>query len=173
LARRAGSGTVVGWRALGYRSARRAFHRVSANNVTAPVKMQAFLQVQALVFDVFGTVVDWRSGIAREAAAFLARHAPAADPEVFADAWRQRYAPSMEEVRAGRRPFVRLDVLHRESLSAILPAFGVDPSSVPAPELDAPTLPGVASTHGPTLFRASSALGGASSLPHSPMATFG
>jgi 2-haloacid dehalogenase len=98
--------------------------------------MQAFLQVQALVFDVFGTVVDWRSGIAREAAPFLARHATAADPEVFADAWRQRYLPSMEEVRAGRRPFTRLDVLHRESLSAILPAFGVDPSGVPAPELD-------------------------------------
>ena len=44
--------------------------------------------------------------------------------------------PSMEEVRAGHRPFTRLDVLHRESLSAILPGFGVDPSSVPAPELD-------------------------------------
>jgi 2-haloacid dehalogenase len=98
--------------------------------------MQAFLQVQALVFGVFGTVVDWRSGIAREAAPFLARHATAADPEVFADAWRERYLPSMEEVRAGRRPFTRLDVLHRESLSAILPAFGVDPSGVPAPELD-------------------------------------
>jgi 2-haloacid dehalogenase len=98
--------------------------------------MHAFLQVQALVFDVFGTVVDWRSGIAREAAPFLARHAPAADPEVFADARRQRYLPSMEEVRTGRRPFTRLDVLHRESLSAILPAFGVDPSGVPAPELD-------------------------------------
>jgi 2-haloacid dehalogenase len=98
--------------------------------------MQASLHVQALVFDVFGTVVDWRSGIAREAAVFLARHAPAADPEAFADAWRQRYAPSMEEVRAGRRPFTRLDVLHRESLSAILPKFGVDPSGVPALELD-------------------------------------
>src|SRR5580658_4475371 len=98
--------------------------------------MQAFLHVQALVFDVFGTVGDWRSGIAREAAPFLARHAPAADPEAFADAWRQRYLPSMEEVRTGRRPFTRLDVLHRESLSAILPAFGVDPSRVPAPELD-------------------------------------
>jgi 2-haloacid dehalogenase len=99
--------------------------------------MQAFLHVQALGFDVFGNVVDWRSGIAREAAPFLARHAPAADPEVFADAWRQRYSPSMEEVRAGRRPFTRLDVLHRESLSAILPAFGVNPSTIPAPELDA------------------------------------
>jgi 2-haloacid dehalogenase len=94
----------------GHRSTSRAYHHLSANNLTAPVEMQAFSHVQALVFDVFGTVVDWRSGIAREAAAFLARHAPAADPEVSADAWRQRYLPSMEEVRAGHRPFTRLDV---------------------------------------------------------------
>jgi len=92
--------------------------------------------VQAMVFDVFGTVVDWRAGIAREAGAFLARHASVADPYAFADAWRQLYVPSMEEVRSGRRPFTRLDVLHRESLAAILPLFGVDPASVPASELD-------------------------------------
>jgi 2-haloacid dehalogenase len=92
--------------------------------------------VQAMVFDVFGTVVDWRTGIAREATAFLARHAPAADPYAFADAWRQRYSPSMEEVRSGRRPFTRLDVLHRENLAAILPLFGLNPASVPACELD-------------------------------------
>jgi 2-haloacid dehalogenase len=99
--------------------------------------MQAMEPVQAMVFDVFGTVVDWRSGIAREASAFLTRHAPAADPYAFADAWRQRYSPSMEEVRSGRRPFTRLDVLHRESLAAILPLFGSDTASVPASELDA------------------------------------
>ena len=92
--------------------------------------------IQALVFDVFGTVVDWRSGVAREATAFLTRHAPAADPYAFADAWRQLYAPSMEEVRSGRRPFTRLDVLHRENLAAILPLFDLDPASVPASELD-------------------------------------
>ena len=92
--------------------------------------------VQALVFDIFGTVVDWRTGIAREAAAFLARHAPAADPYAFADAWRERYSPSMEEVRSGRRPFTRLDVLHRENLASILPSFGLDPASVPVAELD-------------------------------------
>jgi hypothetical protein len=72
--------------------------------------MQAFATVQALVFDVFGTVVDWRGGVARESAAFLARYAPDADPAAFADAWRRRYSPSMEEVRSGRRLFVRLDV---------------------------------------------------------------
>jgi 2-haloacid dehalogenase len=93
--------------------------------------------VQALVFDVFGTVVDWRGGVARESASFLARYAPGADPAAFADAWRRRYGPAMEEVRSGRRSFVRLDVLHRENLEAVLPEFGIDPASVPPSELDA------------------------------------
>jgi 2-haloacid dehalogenase len=92
--------------------------------------------VQALVFDVFGTVVDWRSGVARDAAPFLARYAPKADPAAFANAWRARYGPAMEEVRSGRRPFVRLDVLHRENLEAILPEFGIKPTKVPPSELD-------------------------------------
>jgi 2-haloacid dehalogenase len=99
--------------------------------------MRAFADVQALVFDVFGTVVDWRSGVARESAEFLARHAPAADAAAFADAWRRRYSPAMEEVRSGRRPFVRLDVLHLENLRATLPEFGIDPSAIPPSELDA------------------------------------
>ncbi len=93
--------------------------------------------VKALVFDVFGTVVDWRSGVARDAAPFLARHGQQhADTGAFADAWRRRYMPAMEEVRSGRRPFVRLDVLHKENLLAILPEFGIDPAHVPAAELD-------------------------------------
>ena len=65
--------------------------------------MQAFADVQALVFDVFGTVVDWRSGVAREATGFLARYAPDADPTAFADAWRRRY-------RRRWRRFVRVAV---------------------------------------------------------------
>ena len=94
-------------------------------------------RVRALVFDVFGTVVDWRSGVARDAAPFLARHARSrVDPFAFADAWRKRYDPAMEAVRSGGRPFVRLDVLHWENLVAILPAFGIDPAKVPAAELD-------------------------------------
>ena len=81
--------------------------------------------VRALVFDVFGTVVDWRGGVAREAEPFLARHGrPDADPFAFADAWRKRYQPAMEAVRSRARPFTRLDVLHRENLEAILPDFG-------------------------------------------------
>jgi 2-haloacid dehalogenase len=94
--------------------------------------------VRVLVFDVFGTVVDWRSGVARDAASFLAKHgARHADPCIFADAWRRRYVPAMEEVRSGRRPFIRLDVLHRENLEATLSEFGIDPGRVPAAELDA------------------------------------
>jgi 2-haloacid dehalogenase len=94
--------------------------------------------VRALVFDVFGTVVNWRSGVAREAGPFLAAHGrPGADPGAFADAWRRRYMPAMEEVRSGRRPFTRLDVLHRENLAAILPEFGIDEAALPAGALDA------------------------------------
>jgi 2-haloacid dehalogenase len=99
--------------------------------------MTVLAGVRALVFDVFGTLVDWRSGVARAAAPFLARHGAAeADPAAFADAWRGLYSPSMEAVRSGERPFARLDVLHRENLVAVLPAFGIDPDRVPAAELD-------------------------------------
>jgi 2-haloacid dehalogenase len=93
--------------------------------------------VRAFVFDVFGTVVDWRSGISREAAGFLARHARARiDAGAFADAWRALYGPSMETVRSGSRPFVRLDELHRENLQAVLEQFGIAPSAIPLQELE-------------------------------------
>ena len=93
--------------------------------------------VRALVFHVFGTVVEWRSGVAREASPFLRRHgADSVDPFAFADAWRAGYQPAMEEVRSGRRPFTRLDVLHRENLETILPQFGIEPGNAPASELD-------------------------------------
>ena len=95
-------------------------------------------QVKALVFDVFGTVVDWRNGIARDAKPFLAKHGrPDIDPHRFADAWRKRYQPAMEEVRSGRRPFTRLDVLHRENLDGVLRDHGIDPAKISEAELDA------------------------------------
>jgi 2-haloacid dehalogenase len=88
----------------------------------------AIAEIKALVFDVFGTLVDWRSGIAREAAPFLARIGRGdIDPHGFADAWRALYMPAMEEVRSGRRAYVRLDVLHRENLDAVLEGFGIGP----------------------------------------------
>src|SRR5580704_16530296 len=81
--------------------------------------------IKALVFDVFGTIVDWSSGIAREAEPFLNRYAPGLDTFDFADAWRREYSPSMEEVRSGRRPYVRLDILHRENLVRVLTHYGI------------------------------------------------
>ncbi|KUF11088.1 haloacid dehalogenase type II [Pseudoponticoccus marisrubri] len=93
--------------------------------------------MKALLFDVFGTVVDWRGGVAREVATFCARHGITdVDPAAFADAWRARYQPAMEEVRAGRRPFVRLDVLHRENLDATLAAFDIEARRLDSVDLD-------------------------------------
>lgn len=75
------------------------------------------MNIRALVFDVFGTLVDWRSGIAREVRTILG---PAVDAIAFADAWRGEYQPAMEEVRAGTIPFSRLDVLHRRNLDRVI-----------------------------------------------------
>src|SRR5438034_220648 len=69
-------------------------------------------EVKALVFDTFGTVVDWRNGVARETEKLLKPLGVNLDWLAFADAWRKEYGPSMEEIRAGRRPFVKLDILH-------------------------------------------------------------
>jgi 2-haloacid dehalogenase len=82
------------------------------------------LAVKALLFDVFGTLVDWRAGVARECAAILAPRGYAADWFAFADAWRGEYQGAMEEVRSGRLPFCKLDVLHRRNLDRVLPRFG-------------------------------------------------
>ena len=87
--------------------------------------------IRALGFDVFGTVVDWRSSVARDAAPVLADLGrDDIDPAAFAMAWRSRYNPAMEEVRSGRRPFVVLDILHRETLETTLRHFDIDPSAV-------------------------------------------
>jgi 2-haloacid dehalogenase len=80
---------------------------------------------KALFFDVFGTLVDWRSSIAREAGAILAPLGHRIDALAFADAWRDQYQPAMEEVRSGRIAFCKLDVLHRHNLERILPRFGI------------------------------------------------
>jgi 2-haloacid dehalogenase len=77
---------------------------------------------QAYIFDVFGTLVDWRSSIARQVADVL----PQVDANAFALDWRSRYQPAMERVRAGERDYVPVDVLHREMLDETLAEFGVD-----------------------------------------------
>jgi 2-haloacid dehalogenase len=82
-------------------------------------------QVQALLFDVFGTVVDWRSSIIKELSAWGANKGLTVDWAEFTDNWRALYQPAMEEVRSGRRPWTILDVLHREGLEKLLVQYGV------------------------------------------------
>ena len=81
--------------------------------------------VKALLFDVFGTVVDWRTSVIRELTSFGNGRGLSVDWTAFADAWRGLYQPAMEEVRTGRRPWVNLDALHRESLMKLLERFKV------------------------------------------------
>jgi 2-haloacid dehalogenase len=87
--------------------------------------MTALQGIRALVFDVFGTLVDWRGSIAREVQALLAPRGVTTDWLAFADAWRAQYQPAMEEVRTGQIPFSKLDVLHRRNLEVVLKDLGI------------------------------------------------
>lgn len=80
--------------------------------------------IHALVFDVFGTLVDWHTCIAREAQALLSPLGLSTDWSAFALNWRAQYQPAMEEVRAGRIPFCKLDTLHRRNLDIVLRMHG-------------------------------------------------
>ena len=83
-------------------------------------------QVKALTFDVFGTVVDWRGSITREGEALArSKNIHGVDWAKFADAWRAGYGPSMNRVRRGELPWTKLDDLHRLTLDALLPDFGL------------------------------------------------
>ncbi len=82
--------------------------------------------LKALVFDVFGTVVDWRSGVIREGEALGKKKNLDVDWAAFADAWRSRYAPSMDRVRRKEIAWTNLDALHRASLEGLLREFGVE-----------------------------------------------
>ncbi|WP_254546585.1 haloacid dehalogenase type II [Halomarina pelagica] len=80
----------------------------------------------ALLFDVFGTVVDWRSGVIRDGERLGEEHDLDVDWAAFADAWREAYQPSMDRVRRGEIPWRNLDALHRDSLETLLDRLGVD-----------------------------------------------
>jgi 2-haloacid dehalogenase len=86
---------------------------------------------KALVFDVFGTVVDWRTSIVLEGEDLGRKKNLDVNWAAFADAWRSRYVPSMERVRSGKIPWTKLDDLHRASLEDLLREFGVEGLSEP------------------------------------------
>jgi len=109
---------VAAWRCAAAQAAE------TGETAIAPVDPK-FAAVKALVFDVFGTVVDWRTAVARETRQLATRKGLTIDGEKFADAWRAGYAPSMNRVRRGELPWTKLDDLHRMTLDTLLPDFGL------------------------------------------------
>jgi 2-haloacid dehalogenase len=81
-------------------------------------------QIKALLFDVFGTVVDWRGGVIRDVAELARAKGAEVDAAAFADAWRADYRPAMGLVRRGELPWANLDTLHRRTLDRLLDEFG-------------------------------------------------
>jgi 2-haloacid dehalogenase len=81
--------------------------------------------VKALVFDTFGTVVDWRGSIIAEGTAWGRSKGIFVDWARFADRWRSGYAPAMDKVRKGEMPWTKLDTLHRRLLEDLLKEFGI------------------------------------------------
>jgi 2-haloacid dehalogenase len=82
------------------------------------------MTIRALIFDVFGTLVDWRTSIANASERHLSLLGLQTDWLEFADAWRKEYDPSMEKIRSGQRGFCKLDELHRHNLDLILNRWG-------------------------------------------------
>ena len=82
-------------------------------------------EVKALIFDVFGTVVDWRNSIIEQAAAFGQVRGIDRDWTAFADSWRGKYRPFMNKVRTGELPWTNLDALHRMALEEVLAEFEI------------------------------------------------
>ncbi|MBI3368340.1 MAG: haloacid dehalogenase type II, partial [Burkholderiales bacterium] len=85
----------------------------------------ASTSARALVFDIFGTVVDWRGSIVREGQALTRRTGLTVDWPAFADAWRAGYQPAMKRVASGELPWASIDGLHRMILDMLLPRFGL------------------------------------------------
>ncbi|HLW52165.1 MAG TPA: haloacid dehalogenase type II [Candidatus Angelobacter sp.] len=83
------------------------------------------MAIEAILFDVFGTVVDWRSSLIRRLQQFGAGNNLEADWAALADDWRAEYEPAMNAVRSGQRPWTPLERLHRESLHKLLQARGL------------------------------------------------
>ncbi len=104
-----------------------------AADTSAP-NTASFGSVRALVFDVFGTVVDWRSSIIREGELLGKRKGIQADWVAFADAWRGGYAPAMQKVRSGEIPWTNIDGLNRIILNDLLRQFKI--TGLTEPEIE-------------------------------------
>jgi 2-haloacid dehalogenase len=85
-----------------------------------------FSDIRVLAFDIFGTVVDWRTGVIEEFAAIARERNLKVDPGLVADDWRRRYRPAMDEVREGRAPWALMDELHRGTLLEVIRKFSLD-----------------------------------------------
>ncbi len=98
---------------------------VAGSNPGAQSDPERLEMVKAMTFDVFGTVVDWRSSIIREGEQLTKRTGIEVDWPRFADAWRGGYGPAMGRVRAGELPWTKIDDLHRMILSGLIPEYGL------------------------------------------------
>ena len=83
------------------------------------------LPIKALAFDVFGTVVDWRTSIIREGEQWGRARGLQIDWADFADRWRTGYEPAMDQVRRGLLPWMTIDQLHRRALDSLLTEFNI------------------------------------------------
>lgn len=113
---RAGAGAMIGAQLGAVRSAAAQGSGQSNPRVSS---------VKALVFDTFGTVVDWRTSVTEEVEALAKKKGVTVDGAKFADTWRAGYRPAMERVRKGELPWTRLDTLHRMILDTIVADFGL------------------------------------------------
>jgi 2-haloacid dehalogenase len=100
------------------------FFRHFVKRLNGPERTAVFM-IEALLFDVFGTVVDWRSSLMRRLEHFGRENGVAADWAALADDWRAAYEPAMRAVREGQRPWTSLEHLHRESLDQLVPRHGL------------------------------------------------
>jgi 2-haloacid dehalogenase len=96
------------------------------NAARAQDSTRAVASVKALVFDTFGTVVDWRGSIIEEGVAWGKAKKISVDWARFADRWRAGYGPSMDKVRKGEMPWTNLDHLHRQLLEELLKEFHIE-----------------------------------------------
>ena len=111
-------------------TSRRQFLEIGAAGVLAArlgaVRREENRVIKAMVFDVFGTCVDWRSSVAGEVNGLAKRKALTVDGAKFADAWRSQYGPTMNRVRTGELPWTKLDQLHRMTLDRLVVEFGMN-----------------------------------------------